>query len=369
MNSKRTYYFAGGGTGGHIYPAIAVAEQIKILAPDAEIIFFTSTRPIDKKILSAIDCKQIILPAEPVARNPFKLPGFAISQIKSYKIAKQILSKTPDAVLMAAGGFVCAAPTLAAKKLKIPIALLNVDIVPGKANQLLKNKADFIFTQFKDTARILGPVKAKVINTGCPLRKDFKNPHPQQTFDKFQLDENKKTLLITGASSGSKSINSAICSAMDRLNDFADTWQIIHLAGHADHDRILQAYKNARIQNAVLPYYDNMPELLHLADLALARAGAVSIAEFTAAHLPVICVPYPYHKDRHQYLNAEILQKAGSAIIVDDPAISSPEKLIDALLSVLADENKLAAMAAAAKSLPQNNAAEQIAQLLSALTS
>ncbi|MCK4753358.1 MAG: UDP-N-acetylglucosamine--N-acetylmuramyl-(pentapeptide) pyrophosphoryl-undecaprenol N-acetylglucosamine transferase, partial [Planctomycetes bacterium] len=315
---EKSFFFAGGGTGGHIYPAVAVAEKIIEFAPDSKIHFFVSRRDIDSRILSQTDFEYTQLPAEGFSIKPGKFLGFCKSFIKSYKIASAAISKSPNAVVVGVGGFVAAPVCLAANKRKKPIALLNVDILPGLANKIIANWADEIFVQFDDTAEHFAKTKASVNVVGCPLRHSFGNPNPDKAIEQLGLDRNKKVLLITGASSGSQSINEAVCSILEKLDSFADSWQIVHLTGVTHCEKVKKEYADAKIKSSVLSYYDDMADLLTCADLVIGRSGAVSIAEFAAATVPSICMPYPHHKDRHQYLNAGKLVDAGAAVVVDD---------------------------------------------------
>ena len=124
--------------------------------------------------------------------------------------------------------------------------------------------------------------------------------------------------MITGASSGSENINNTICSLLEKLDAFADDWQIVHLTGRSNLERVSQNYAGAKIGHKVIGYYDEMQNLLAAADLVIGRSGAVSVAEYAAAGVPSICMPYPYHRDKHQYLNAGKLVEVGAAVIVDD---------------------------------------------------
>lgn len=319
--SKGHFFFAGGGTGGHIYPAIAVAEAIKAAEPAADIHFFCSSRPGDEKILSKTGFAFTALPAKGFSLRPDRLTGFFASFLASSRIAGQAMGRYQDAVVIGSGGFVAAPVCLAAYKLKVPTALLNVDIVPGKANKLIARWLPGIevFVQFADTVGYFKKT-VKVHTVGCPLRTNFSNPDPGAMIKELGLDKDKKTLVITGASSGSQNINIAVCSLLDRLDSFAESWQIVHLAGRGNFEDVKNRYAGAKISCIVLDYCDNMSDLLACADLVIGRSGAVSVAEYMAAGVPSICMPYPYHRDRHQYLNAGKLVDAGAAVIVDDVA-------------------------------------------------
>ncbi|MDD5327893.1 MAG: UDP-N-acetylglucosamine--N-acetylmuramyl-(pentapeptide) pyrophosphoryl-undecaprenol N-acetylglucosamine transferase [Phycisphaerae bacterium] len=316
--SGKCFFFAGGGTGGHIYPAIAIAERMAKLEPEVKVRFFCSNRSVDLRILAKTDFVHASLPVHKFSLKPVELIKFCTSFLESFRIARRAFIENKDSIVIGVGGFVSAPVCLAARKLNIPIVLLNVDIVPGRANKIIARWADEIFVQFEDTRKCFAKKKAKVNVLGCPLRSGFDNPHPEKAIEQLGLDKNKKTLLITGASSGSESINAAICSLLENLNAFTNDWQIVHLTGRANFENVQKRYIGAKISHKVIDYFDDMPDLLSAADLVIGRSGAVSAAEYAAAGVPSICIPYPYHRDRHQYLNAGKLVQAGAAVIVDD---------------------------------------------------
>lgn len=364
------FFFAGGGTGGHIYPAIAVAEQIVKLEPAAKIHFFVSTRSIDEQILSKTGFEFTKLAALGLSVRPDKLTVFFTSFLKSYRIAKRVFAEIENSIVIGVGGFVAAPVCFAAHKLKKPVVLLNVDIVPGRASKIIGRWADEIFVQFEDTRRYFAGTKAGVHTVGCPLRNGFSNPEPDKVKNELGLDKNKKILLITGASSGSENINRAVCSLLENLGAFADDWQIVHLTGTGNYQKVKEKYAYAKIGNSILSYYDDMPNLLAAADLVIGRSGAVSVAEYAAASVPSICMPYPYHKDRHQYLNAGKLVEAGAAVIVDDLQDEQKrlERLWEELKNLLKNETKREQMRWACKSIARLDAGMKIAEKLVKMT-
>jgi len=360
------FFFAGGGTGGHIYPAVAVAEQIIKLEPAAKIHFFCSRRSIDKQILGRAGFEYTPLPAKGFSVRPGKLIGFCNSFLESYRIAKKAMAGTGNGIVMGVGGFVAAPACRAAHKLKVPVKLLNVDVVPGRANKMIARWADEIFVQFEDTIQYFAKVKAKINVVGCPLRSGFANPEPNKAIEQLGLDENKKILLVTGASSGSENINDTVCSLLEKLDSLADDWQVVHVTGRTNIEKVRQRYADAKISHEVLGYYDDMPNLLAAADLVIGRSGAVSVAEYAVAGVPSICMPYPYHKDKHQYLNAGKLVQAGAAIIVDDlpDAKDRAEWLWEELEQLMRDEKERQKMAKVCKAVARLDASCRIAQKL-----
>jgi len=363
---SKSFFFAGGGTGGHIYPAVAVAEKIAGLDPAAKIHFFTSSRDIDRHVLSKTGFTYTSLPAVGLSARPDKLWRFCKLFLSSSKTAAEAIHRSPNPVVIGVGGYVAAPVCWAAHKLNSPVVLLNVDIVPGRANKLIARWANRIFVQFEETADYFRRYKNKVRVVGCPLRSSFENPNPQRAKAEIGLDKNKKILLITGASSGSQNINRTVCSLLDKLADFSDDWQIVHLTGRANFDEVSAKYAGAKILHKVIDYYDDMADLLAAADLLIGRSGAVSVAEYAAAAVPSICIPYPYHKDMHQYLNAGKLVEAGAAVIVDDVEDENDRRewLWEELEPLLKDDKARLQMKDACKLVARIDAAQKIAEAL-----
>jgi len=365
------YYFAGGGTGGHIYPAVAVAEHIRKAESDAHITFFCSERTIDSQILAKTGYEFFPLPAESVSVRPDRLLVFFSKLVRSYRLARQKIAPVADrSVVIGTGGFASAPAVLAAHRLKLPVALINVDIVPGRANRLLARYAKEIFVQFDDTAEHFAKTKAGVHVLGCPLRAGFANPDKAKAIAELGLDENKKTLVVTGASSGSMSINDALCGLAANLEPFAQSWQIVHITGKRDYERVLAGYTDIGVAHKIINYFDNMPGLLTVADLIVGRSGAVSVAEYAASGAAAICMPYPYHKDKHQYLNAAKLVEAGAAVIVDDlPADreQTSKNLLRELMTLMKDDERRSEMGRRSRASAKSDAAEKIAQAIMSL--
>jgi len=371
MMKRSHYFFAGGGTGGHIYPALAVAEQIRKVHSEAYITFFCSERTIDSQILAKTGYEFFPLPAESVSLRPDRLLVFVSKLVRSYRFARDKIGPVAGrSVVIGTGGFASAPALLAAHRLKVPVALINVDIIPGRANKFLARFAKKIFVQFEDTAVHFSKTKAGVHVVGCPLRADFENPDSSRAVFELELDKNKKTLIVTGASSGSMSINDALCALTKDLEPFVDTWQIVHITGKRDYQRVLTNYTDVGIGHNVIDYFDDMPGLLACADVVVGRAGAVSIAEYAAAGVAAICMPYPYHKDRHQYLNASKLVEAGGGVIVDDvvgDCEQTSKNLLRELTALMADDEKRKKMGQKGRAWARLDAAEKTAQAIMSL--
>lgn len=364
--SSVSFFFAGGGTGGHIYPLLSIAEQIQARQPDAGIHFFHSTRSVDQRVFEKIPFERTPLPATGLSFHPVKLLRFVSTFHQSYQQAKQRMAVSGHPVVIGAGGFVAAPVCRAGRKLGVPVALINVDLLPGRANKLSARWADEIFVQFEESKGCFARSRAVVSAVGCPLRSAFEHPDPDKAIADLGLDRNKNVLLITGASSGSARINEAVCHLLPQLEQFADRWQIVHLTGLDNYQAVLQKYNGARISHKVLDYYDNMADLLAATDLVIGRSGAVSVAEYAVAGVPSICVPYPHHKDKHQYLNAGKLVEVGAAVIVDDvPDLQDRANwLWEELEDLMAHDEKRQEMSEACKEVARPGAAGEIAEQL-----
>ncbi len=360
----KTVMFAGGGTGGHIYPAIAIAEKLKNLDSSVKIYFLVSERAIDSEILSKTDFGFTKLPAVGLSVRPVGLLRFFKTYFTSRKIVEKLLGDTENAVMVGVGGFVAAPACHAAYRKKVPVKLVNVDFIPGKANKFIAKFSDEIYTFFDETSPFFGKNAHKTRAFGCPLRGKFANPDAQKARDEIGIDFAKKTLLITGASSGSARINETICSLAPELAGYADTWQIVHLTGKQNYQQVVQAWGEPVISVKVLDYYHDLPNLLAASDLLIGRSGAVSVAEYAAAGVPSICMPYPHHADMHQYLNASKLVEVGAAVIVDDVADAIDRRgwLWEVLEPLLKDDSARNEMKAGCAQVARPDAAENIAK-------
>ncbi len=364
---SRTFFFAGGGTGGHLYPALAVAEQLTTLAPRCEISFLCSSRSIDETILSKTSYGYTALSAQGLGLKPAQLIRFARTFWDSAKVARMHLEKSENPVVVGVGGFASSPVCWAAHRMGLPIALINVDSVPGKANKLNARWAQSVFVHFEDTMQAFtGFKKANLLAYGCPLRQAFSDPKPARALAELGLAPHKKMLLITGASTGCQSINETMARILPDLEAYADAWQVVHLTGHHNYENVSGRLPKSRLSYHVLPYYDQMPDLMAAAHVIIGRSGAVSVAEYAASRVPSICIPYPYHKDKHQYINAGKLVEVGAAIMVDDlPDLQDrSEWLWEELEPLLKNEDTRLAMAKACEQVATPDAAKKIAEHL-----
>ncbi len=362
MSASPLVVFAGGGTGGHLYPPLAIVSALRKLVADVRVVFFGTHRPIDRTILAGSGCELIPQPVQPIrAARPWAWPGFVAAWIASRRACRAYLAAQRPAVVVGSGGFASGPAVVEARRAGIPTALLNPDVMPGRANRYLASRVDAVYTQWEEAAAYFPPrVPMKV--TGCPIRPDFLNANRDGGIRRFALDPAKQTLLVTGASLGARTINDAMLALVDDLAA-SDNLQVLHVTGTLDIDRVRAAYASRNVAATAVPFTEHMADAMAAADVVLARAGASSLAEITAVGRPSMLMPYPHHRDRHQQANAEVLARRGAAVIVPDRVDSheNAAALRKELLHLLGHKGELARMAEAARSLGRGNAADVIA--------
>ncbi len=366
QSAPLTVVFAGGGSGGHLYPALAIAAELRRRVPDARIVFFGTGRAIDDRILGAVQGEFVRQGVQPLSNRPWRWPGFAYCLYRERRSCRTRFELDRPDVVIGTGGFASAPAVREAARMGIPCALLNPDCVPGKANRYLAPHVDAVFAQWRETAAHW-PDAVHVVVSGCPIRPAFAEARREDGARRFDLDPAKKTLLVTGASQGARTINEAVVANADFLDAFAD-WQVLHLTGDADFETVRAAWSKRGVQAKVLAYTEYMADALAAADLVVSRAGASTLAEITAVGRASVLFPYPFHKDRHQSENARCLERGGAALVLEDeidPNANAP-KLREALEELISDGGRREAMAGAARRMGRPHAASMIAdQILS----
>jgi UDP-N-acetylglucosamine--N-acetylmuramyl-(pentapeptide) pyrophosphoryl-undecaprenol N-acetylglucosamine transferase len=363
---SKTIIMAGGGTGGHLYPGIAVAEALREIAPDVRCLFLCTNREIDRVILEPTGFEFI---AQPIER-PHRSIGGLLKFWRSWRETKDVVRKTikerQPAAVVGLGGYAAGVAVRLAGDQKIPIALINPDVIPGKANYYLMKKAAAVCCQFEQTQEhVSAGRRPKLRFTGCPIRADFANlPARAAAARNLGLDPALNTLTITGASQGAATINEAMPAALSQVA--MQGWQILHLSGRSHAEGVRAAYRNLNLAARVIDFTPAMADVWAASDLAVSRSGASTCAELTACGVPSILMPYPFHKDQHQRLNAKVLADAGAAVLLDDlrDAKKNAENLLPLLAPLIHDADRRKGMAAAARALGKPGAAEAVARVV-----
>jgi UDP-N-acetylglucosamine--N-acetylmuramyl-(pentapeptide) pyrophosphoryl-undecaprenol N-acetylglucosamine transferase len=351
---------AGGGTGGHLFPGIAIAEEFLSRSPSHRILFIGAERGLEKKILGGLGLPLRTIRVEGIkGRRPMQTTG-ALSKIPGSLVASfQILREFSPDIVVGVGGYASGPAVLAGRLMGIKTAVAEQNAFPGLTNRILGRFTDRIFLAFSASQRWFP--KNRTMVTGNPIRADFLVERP---------GERKKcplfTILIFGGSQGSHTINRIVGEALDGLLHLKDRLRFIHQTGESDRETVADAYRTRGFTAEVSPFIMNMAAAYREADLLLCRAGATSIAEITAGGKASILIPFPFAVNDHQTRNAETLSRAGAAEMIAEKDLNG------SLLATLIERfyrnpEAIRNMGASAAKLGNPNAAKDIVDACLAL--
>jgi UDP-N-acetylglucosamine--N-acetylmuramyl-(pentapeptide) pyrophosphoryl-undecaprenol N-acetylglucosamine transferase len=349
---------ACGGTGGHLFPGIAVAETL--LAQGHEPLLLISQKKIDSQASAKyphLNFKVVPAIAKPPTFSPKMLP-FLWALHQSIQTSKKIIREFGADAVLGMGGFTSLPPVYAGHKLGKKTFVHDSNARPGRSNILTSRFCDKVFIGLQPAAAFF---KKPTELTGTPARPEILSlPSRTEAAQRFDLDPAKTTLLVTGGSQGALGLNQLIAKAAPLL---PESIQILHIAGPNDRDRIASENPVQRPGYQLIGFCDQMPSAYALADLVVARSGASTLTEISLAGLPSILVPYPYAADDHQTANAKVFSDAGAAKLIQQKDLT-PESLAKLLSDLLTNPGALKVMSAAAESLAVPDAAEQVAKAI-----
>ena len=356
--------FAGGGSGGHIYPNLAVLEALeeRLGSDRVRSLFLVSQRPIDADILESEERDQLSIPARPVSLKPLGLARLVLGWGGAVRAARQAIREFGADAVVATGGFVSAPVMNAARAERVPLVLLNLDAVAGKANRWVGRRADVRLTAAS------GPRVPSDWEVVRPVVRESATPRGSvgECRQRLGLDPERRTLLVTGGSQGARSINRMLALVAARSPKAFEGWQVLHQCGAGDSEDQQKLYREASADAVCLDYLDDMASAWGAAELAVARCGAGTVAEIWSAGVPSILLPYPYHRDQHQALNAKPLSDAKAAIVQADridPAANASEAGA-ALVDLLRDDTARDRMRSAFAALGPTDGAQAVADRL-----
>jgi len=314
---ERTILFAGGGSGGHLTPGLAIAEALADRVSTVRTVFACSTRPIDARMLSDAGATMHPINARPPSAHPRRFLAFIRAHRAAVREARAMCIAERASLVVSLGGFVSAAVVAGAVRERVRTLLLNLDDPPGRANRWIARRCDDVWSAVPVTR----PAAFATSIVGMPVRRDAIADVDQATCRRrLDLNPDVRTLLITGASQGAASLNAfAIAFARDHADALVD-WQILHLAGPTNHEAVRSAYAELHLRHppVVIDLLRMMKHAWGAADACISRAGASSVAEVTLNAVPTIFFPYPYHADQHQARNCDPLTRERAAICVTD---------------------------------------------------
>ncbi|MBF0465275.1 MAG: undecaprenyldiphospho-muramoylpentapeptide beta-N-acetylglucosaminyltransferase [Nitrospirae bacterium] len=336
-SGKHKVVIAGGGTGGHLYPGIAIAEEIKKRLDDVEIVFMGTHKGIEARVLPAEKYYVKLLRTEGfVGVSIYKKIRALYWTIVSFFEAYSFLKKLNPELMIGTGGYASFIPVVAAFFLSIPVVIHEQNSIPGVANRMLSKLAQKICITYESSLSFFP--KSKTVLTGNPVREKILKVGKQEGALKFSLKDNMFTVFIFGGSLGARSLNKAAMDALEHLLPYKDRIQFLHQTGDKDYEQVRSVYQNWGMMGTVAPFIYNMPEAYAACDMIVCRAGATTLAEITALGMPAILVPFPYATASHQEVNASRLSVSGAAIMIKDEELNG-RVLAEHIKKLYMDEN------------------------------
>lgn len=400
MKNKPTHIvFSGGGTAGHLFPGLAVAEQFEAMIPHVRISFCGGGKPLERKAVANAGYDYRTLPSRPFPRAAREAVSFFVENWAGYLAAKRFLREEQVDAVVGLGGYVSVPMGRAAIRRGVPLVLLEQNAVPGRATRWLARRATLVCTSFEETATALRcrcPVRA----TGNPIRFGFDRDTSltlttvaANAIDALETDvlasvaqhigreptdwtqwagtsqpsaDRTKQILVLGGSGGARALNENVPRALCKVRSQLDRWQIVHQSGEADLEATKLLYQKFDLPATVVPFVDDMPATLRSTDLAACRAGGTTLAELSAAGVPAVLLPYPYATDDHQAANARHFSASGGCVTIDQREISDrlDDRLADVLCFLLANDSLRNRMSMAIRKLARPTAAHDVAELV-----
>ncbi|MGH2751992.1 MAG: undecaprenyldiphospho-muramoylpentapeptide beta-N-acetylglucosaminyltransferase [Actinomycetota bacterium] len=355
---------AGGGTAGHVNPALALARAL----PADEVTFAGTSRGAEATLVPEAGYPLEVVEVRGFDRSkPSSIVSTGMQALRATKQSIQLLRRTEAEVVVGMGGYVSLPACVAARRLRLPVVLHEQNIVFGLANRLCRPFARTIAVSFEETLQQAGRKGVLVGNPVVPAIVNVDHDADRKRgLESFELDPKRKVLLVFGGSQGAQRINEAALGLASEWAERADV-QILHIAGRVQAEsfveRARQLVAGGQLIYRVAGYVTEMVAAYAVADLALCRGGATTVAELGVVGLPAIIVPYPYHRDRQQERHGRVLERAGAAVVLADDA-TTPERVSELAGGILAVETRLKDMRAAALDTGRPGAAAELARLV-----
>lgn len=346
-----------GGTGGHIYPSIIIGEQLTKRGISVGLI--TRKDPLAEKILRPSQFTFYYIEGRGFKRsvNPLHIisffSGFFVGLYQSFILLLQHRPK----LVVGMGGYLAPPVVLSARLLLIPAVILEPNVTPGLANKIVAPIVNKVFVSFNKTRDYFPKGKVRIYPT--PVRTTILKTDRESAIRDLDLVPQRKNILIFGGSQGAFSINMAMMDALRYLTPIKDKAQVVHITGVDFFSKALNIYEREKYKARVFPYLEHMERAYAVADLAICRSGASTVAEILSLELPSILIPYPYATGNHQFYNAQYLDEAGAAILIRDKELFG-ERLAGLIISLLNDDTKLGRMKFALKSLKKEQGRERL---------
>jgi UDP-N-acetylglucosamine--N-acetylmuramyl-(pentapeptide) pyrophosphoryl-undecaprenol N-acetylglucosamine transferase len=355
---------AGGGTGGHLFPGIAVAEELKRRDSNAEVMFIGTEQGLEARVIPKEGYPIRFLKVSGVLGRTFlgKLSSL-LKLLRSVFASRAIFKAARPDVVVGTGGYVSVGPVAAARTMSIPVLILEQNIVPGLANRVLAKAADAVAVTYHESMAYFPRSKTRLI--GNPIREGILKGNRHKALELFSLEEGRLTVFIAGGSRGARRINSAMMDALNHLLDVRDSIQFLHQTGEEDYENVRKRYRVLEYRAMVAPFIYQMAEAYALADIVVSRAGATTLAELTALGKPAVLIPYPYAAG-HQEFNAKKILEAGGCRVLEEKRLSG-ETLVLEIMELVGSEDMREEMRKLSRALGRPDAARKAVDIAMSL--
>ncbi|HEX3032173.1 MAG TPA: undecaprenyldiphospho-muramoylpentapeptide beta-N-acetylglucosaminyltransferase [Bacillota bacterium] len=361
----------GGGTGGHIYPALAIARGLLDRQSDSTVLYVGTKQGLEADIVpkAGLDFRTVTVQGMPRKLSP-ELFRFGWKLFRGLGEARNVIREYKPDLVVGTGGYVCGPVVMLAALAGVPTLLHEQNALPGITNKLLARKVGMVAITFEEAAKYF-PKGTRLLHTGLPIREEILKVDRLSAFARLGLNPEKRLVVVTGGSRGARSLNQAMIKAYGKLANHTDT-QILHVTGQQLYQETLDGLTSAGIDWMesgninIKPYLYNMEDALAAADLMVCRAGATTLAEITARGIPSILIPYPFAAENHQEYNARALEQQGAAFVIRDSDLKD-EDLAQRVLGLFADKGRLESMGEASLAMGRPQALEQILNAMGVL--
>jgi UDP-N-acetylglucosamine--N-acetylmuramyl-(pentapeptide) pyrophosphoryl-undecaprenol N-acetylglucosamine transferase len=356
---------AGGGTGGHVFPAIAIARELEKEIAGVNITFVGTARGLEARVVPKAGYDIRFIRSEGlVGKNIFRTVKSLCRIPFSFKDSYEVLKDIEPDMVVGVGGYSSGPLVLCAKMMGVPTLIHEQNTMPGFANKVLGKYVDTVAVTYHESMKFF-PVN-KTYLTGNPVRGEIVNGSRARGCENFHLDKDRFTIFVFGGSMGAHSINHAVGEALEHLGSVKDRIQFLHQTGEREYDSIKEVYRSKGFSGTVIPFAYEMAEAYAVADLIISRAGATTLAELTACGKASILIPYPYAAGNHQEINARKLWDMGAAQMMLDRDLDG-KRLSDLIVQLMEEPDAIAEMERISKSMGSIEAARKIIDLIKGL--
>ncbi|MBI5666138.1 MAG: undecaprenyldiphospho-muramoylpentapeptide beta-N-acetylglucosaminyltransferase [Nitrospirae bacterium] len=352
----------GGGTGGHLFPALALAKELRNTVADANVTFVGTTRGLEARVIPREGYDIRFIRSEGlVGKGLFKTVKSLMKVPISLQDSKIILREIKPDLVLGVGGYSSGPVVLRAKMMGIPTIIHEQNTVPGFANKILGGFVDIVAVTYHESMKYFPPGKTYL--TGNPIRAEILKGSRDRGYESFSLDRDRFTIFVFGGSLGASSINKAVAEALTYLEPLKDHIQFLHQTGERECDSVKEIYRSREFRGTVIPFAYEMADAYAVADLIISRAGATTLAELTACGKAAILVPYPYAAANHQEINARKLWDIGAAQMLLERDLNG-KTLSDLVKHLLQEPDAIGEMERICKTLGSSDAARKVVELM-----